>query len=351
MVTLEAAYCRFNNARSLRAEDGALEAKSFGGVQALRDTTRAGDGYYNRAVGLGPEDVDQVDAIVEWFRSPGLTPRFDLTPDRETPAVRHALRRHGLQVDGNECYFHATPVPQTGRPAGGIELELVTPARVDRVLDFLSIDSGNPALAPSVREKGRVWYSKPEFRNYLAHLDGNLAGMATLYLAAGAAYFANALTLERYRGRGCQSALLTRRINDAVEAGCDLAVSDAVFGDGQPPESRESRLSDGVHDVALDGACRLSRETSRCESNSRRTRLRLPSASPAGRASDASGRERRERNATQIEATVRAKGEWKAVRRRWPARRPWIWACRKWLSVSRSSRSTQAVWQAAEPVG
>lgn len=230
MVALEAAYCRFNNARSLRAEDGALEVKSFGGVQALRDTTRVGDGYYNRAVGLGSADLDQVDAIVEWFRGHGLTPRFDLTPDRETPEVRRVLRRHGLHVDGNECYFRATPATQQIRPAAGIALELVTPSRVDRVFDFLSIDSGNPVMLPSVREKRRPWYSKPEFRIYLAQLDGALAGMATMYLDSGAAYFANALTLEPYRGRGCQSALLTRRINDAVEAGCDLAVSDAVFG-------------------------------------------------------------------------------------------------------------------------
>src|SRR5262245_57931850 len=87
IVALEPAYCRFNNARSLRAEDGRLEIQSFGNVLALRDETRSEQGYYNRAVGLGPEDLEHADSIISWYHSRRLRPRFDLTPAGETPEV------------------------------------------------------------------------------------------------------------------------------------------------------------------------------------------------------------------------------------------------------------------------
>jgi len=41
---------------------------------------------------------------------------------------------------------------------------------------------------------------------------------------------ANALTAPAFRGRGCQTALLHRRIQDAAGAGCDLLVSQCSPG-------------------------------------------------------------------------------------------------------------------------
>jgi GNAT superfamily N-acetyltransferase len=35
-----------------------------------------------------------------------------------------------------------------------------------------------------------------------------------------------------YRGRGCQAALLRRRIDDAAAAGCELVASQLPFGSG-----------------------------------------------------------------------------------------------------------------------
>ena len=63
-------------------------------------------------------------------------------------------------------------------------------------------------------------------------MDGTPAGSAALTVDAGLGYLANAATLPAMRGRGCQTALLARRIADAAAAGCDTVASLAVFRTG-----------------------------------------------------------------------------------------------------------------------
>jgi N-acetylglutamate synthase-like GNAT family acetyltransferase len=78
----------------------------------------------------------------------------------------------------------------------------------------------------------RGWFGKAGWRLYLARVDGVPAGSAALTVGGGLGYLANAATAPEMRGRGCQTALLARRIADAAAAGCDEVVSLAEFGSG-----------------------------------------------------------------------------------------------------------------------
>lgn len=64
----------------------------------------------------------------------------------------------------------------------------------------------------------------PGFRRYVARLDGEVAGAATLRLDDGVAQLSGAATRPAFRRRGVQSALLARRLADAAAAGCDVSV-------------------------------------------------------------------------------------------------------------------------------
>lgn len=70
-----------------------------------------------------------------------------------------------------------------------------------------------------------VWFGHPAFICYIASVDGTDAALGVLHISDGTASMANALTTPTLRGRGCQTALLRRRLDDAARAGCDLAVS------------------------------------------------------------------------------------------------------------------------------
>jgi predicted GNAT family acetyltransferase len=59
---------------------------------------------------------------------------------------------------------------------------------------------------------------------YAALRDGILAGGATLRLTEGIAQLTGAATVPAHRRRGVQTALVSARLADAADAGCDVAV-------------------------------------------------------------------------------------------------------------------------------
>ena len=67
--------------------------------------------------------------------------------------------------------------------------------------------------------------ASPNRRDYFALVGREIAGVGVLYMSAGVASLYNAATLPGFRGRGCQTALLHRRLVDAAKFGCDLVIS------------------------------------------------------------------------------------------------------------------------------
>ena len=62
------------------------------------------------------------------------------------------------------------------------------------------------------------------FVRYVARIGGEIAGGASMRLSDGVAQLAGAATLPQFRRRGVQSSLLTARLAEARDTGCDLAV-------------------------------------------------------------------------------------------------------------------------------
>jgi GNAT superfamily N-acetyltransferase len=62
------------------------------------------------------------------------------------------------------------------------------------------------------------------FRRYVARVDGQAAGAASMRIDGDIAQLAGAATLPAFRRRGVQMALLRHRLLEAREAGCAFAV-------------------------------------------------------------------------------------------------------------------------------
>jgi len=75
-----------------------------------------------------------------------------------------------------------------------------------------------------------VLIEHPRFHCYLAFVDGHPAALGILHVANGVGSMANGLTVPSMRGRGCQTALLYRRIAEAARAECDLLASQCMPG-------------------------------------------------------------------------------------------------------------------------
>jgi hypothetical protein len=67
-----------------------------------------------------------------------------------------------------------------------------------------------------------LWPSEPDWACYLAEIAGEPLGAAALVVDDGIGFLANGATLAMGRRRGCQQALIHRRMHDAKAAGCEL---------------------------------------------------------------------------------------------------------------------------------
>jgi GNAT superfamily N-acetyltransferase len=135
-----------------------------------------------------------------------------------------------LEARGLPAYFEwvvwvrdAAPAPRVSADA---EIVRVTRDRADAFGQAVSrVFDKSPALMP--------WYGALVERRGWSHyaaLDADrIAAVAALYVRDGIAWLGWGGTLPEYRGRGLQSALIARRITDAIAAGArELTVETAA---------------------------------------------------------------------------------------------------------------------------
>ncbi len=157
--------------------------------------------FVNRIYGL--EDAAALGPLEELYAAEGLRPWVEL-PEGQEPAGWERLE---------PVWVLAGPAVAT--PTGGVRE--VRPDEVDLFAATLSDGHGAP---PFARPPVARWAGQPGWRLYLAELDGVPAAAAALVIDGPIGYLAAASTLPAFRGRGCQTALIRRRLSDAAAAGC-----------------------------------------------------------------------------------------------------------------------------------
>lgn len=217
--------CYVDWLRAMEAEPGnplRVQILEFGGATALVCGAIPAQ-IFNRVFGLTVAEADQIPAILRLYEEAGAEPLVDLSPTAdapfwEGPNLCLALARHGLYQGTFHQLLYGVPTADVPPPVAGIRVEEVgTEDAATFVQVYEQVWGGGAVI--------RVLLGRARFRCYLAFVDGEPAGLGVLHVADGVGSMANALTIPALRGRGCQSALLGRRIRDAAAAGCDLLVS------------------------------------------------------------------------------------------------------------------------------
>jgi hypothetical protein len=91
---------------------------------------------------------------------------------------------------------------------------------------------GPAAPPPALRDGAIAMAAVPGFSAWMARVDGQPAGGASLVIHDGLALFCGDGTLPSFRNRGVQTALLRSRLAHALAAGCRLAVTCTQPGSG-----------------------------------------------------------------------------------------------------------------------
>lgn len=172
--------------------------------------------------------LDLLKAAVEFTRMPGVSAEAPLTSQTAGAAeLERQLDALGFAKDVTiRKYLRDAHPPRFPAPAG---VEVVEVEGSDGPFgEIVALGSGKPAWTAS------IFAHLPEregWRCYLALVDGNAMAAAAMLIGGEIAQFGLAATLETARGKGCQLALLHRRIADAIALGVRQFAADVEVGD------------------------------------------------------------------------------------------------------------------------
>lgn len=205
----------------LAAEHG-VALRDFGPVQAQVVAELPGAGMLNQALGAtvpGAVESGELEAAIEWMGARGAPANVPVTPGTPATAAAEAwLTANGFGPSYAWMKFVRDPHPPRFREPSGVEVvEVDAPGQAPFGM-IVATGFGAPAWAAGLFDlPGREGW-----RCYVAKVDGTPQACAAMRIDDGIAEFGMAATLEPARGKGCQLALLRRRIVDAAAAGCHL---------------------------------------------------------------------------------------------------------------------------------
>jgi len=216
-------------------------AQAYGQLipEARVETTRIGKGVMvyagpgspiNRAIAFGfsGEDPDPlIDQAEQFFQRHNEPPSFDVCPLADRAFVK-ALNGRGYRLEkffsimACSLPYEIDPIPY---PAA-IEVQRVSPEQADLGL-YTTAQGYEETDLPAKQELEMV---APNFHSrnaecYLAWIGGQPAGGGAMYAYQGVVELGGDSTRPAYRRRGVQTALLLQRLEEAQEAGNELAMA------------------------------------------------------------------------------------------------------------------------------
>jgi hypothetical protein len=234
------------------AEHG-IERRDFGPVQATLAAALPRTGMLNlvlgAAAGQAVRDGHLAEAL-EWARSLGVEPYVPVTPATlGAEAAERWLHEHGYQRGRAWMKFTRDPHPPRFEVSDAVDVVELDGASEEPFGMIAATGFGLPAWGAALFAglPGREGW-----RCYVARVEGEPQACAAMLVDGAIAELGIAATLEPARGRGCQLALLRRRILDAAAAGCEtLFVETGERVPGQPSPSHRNILRAGFEQAYL----------------------------------------------------------------------------------------------------
>lgn len=196
------------------------------GTATLVVTPGLDDLFYNRVIGLGVGEEateKQIDQIIEKFYSSGVKNfYFHLSPGAQPEWLWEWLENRGFYPNGSWVKLirdvSEPPFIETSLMIDSIGPEYADAFAAIGVEAFGLPEILFPMLAATV--------GRPDWRHFLA-FDGDYpAAGGAMHLHKDVAWLGFMGTRESHQRRGAQSAMATRRIYEAQQAGCKWVVSD-----------------------------------------------------------------------------------------------------------------------------
>lgn len=233
------------------AREHGIELRDFGPIQAVLVADLPEVGMLNLLLGAAEDPGgESLARAASWAAERGVSPYVPLTPGLPGSATAEEwLRANGYEPAYAWMKFVRDPHPPRFPAPDGVEVVELGAADDEPFGTIAAIGFGLPAWAA---EFFAHLPSREGWRCYVAKVDGEAQACAAMLIEEGVAEFGVAATLEGARGRGCQTALLHRRICDAAEAGCHtLFVETGERVPDRPSASYRNILRAGFEEAYL----------------------------------------------------------------------------------------------------
>lgn len=178
----------------------------------------------NRVIGLGtkrPISADSLKRIIDIYHQAGVSRFFvQLHPATLTSEATAVLAECDLQH-----YNNWVKLSRPAEPLKRVTTELtVKEIGPDEAEPFARIVGDSFGWDEPFLIWGKALVGRSGWRFYMAYDGDEPVATGGFYLADKIAWIDFAATKETHRGRGAQSALLKRRIDDAISMGCEQLV-------------------------------------------------------------------------------------------------------------------------------
>jgi hypothetical protein len=204
-------------------------------------------GQFNRIQGIGlpgDEDGDSIEAAVAWFRDKGVRNFLvQIPPGPRSPEFAERASALGLTPFRRAwTKFRRPPLPP---PAAPTELRVIEAAAA-HARDFGETAAAGFGMPSSLAPWLSALVGRPAWRCYVSYDGEAPVGVGAAFRREGAAWLGVGASLPQGRGRGSQSAILARRIADAVADGAPFLVTETGSRiEGEPQTSFGNILKSG----------------------------------------------------------------------------------------------------------
>jgi hypothetical protein len=180
--------------------------------------------YSNQAVGLGmtgPVTGPELDHLCHFYESRGFVPQIEVCPYAHESLIRGLALRNFVIRDFETVLARDMSIPLDAQIAE-IQVTQVNPhdeAQVEALLTIVA-DGFTVANREIFRAHARKALHYPNTFAYLASINGIPAAGGSCELSAPCGALFGATTLEKFRNRGLQRALMIARLNAAQQSNC-----------------------------------------------------------------------------------------------------------------------------------
>ncbi|MFT3864753.1 MAG: GNAT family N-acetyltransferase [Solirubrobacterales bacterium] len=232
-------------------EEAGVEYQRFGPLLATAFGELPHTSLLNIVQGAAEPEVvagGRLAAAVEWLRTWEVDYRVSVAADR--PGTREAedwLSSRGYEPGGTVRRYVHTDRSVRETPADGIEIRNLKEEETEGMSHIFADALGLPNLATVLMIGLPRWEG---WSCYAAYVEGREVACGSMRVNGNLALLGLDATLPEFRERGCQSALIARRLVDATRTGCGMVA--AEVWNGHPASSAAAEVLEraGFEEIA-----------------------------------------------------------------------------------------------------